>query len=833
MLNVIMLAALISSASVLEDSTAPSIRYLETGKFVATAGYSTPRIDGNLDDECWKNAPVISDFIVSQPNFGHPCSEKTEVRVLYDDNALYIGAYLFDKEASGICHQLCERDGSAQADNFAIGLDTYNDNINGYRFQVSASGVQTDMRLSQGTGDVSWDAVWISKTALKPNGWVAEIKIPYSAIRFAKGDNQTWGLQFARLIQRKNELSSWSPVNPQISGVVNQWGEWRNLRKLNPPPRLSLIPYFTAGYLREPSTIIAGKFANKRILNGGLDINWGINEGFTLNTTLVPDFGQVLSDNVVLNLGPFEQQFQERRPFFTEATELFNRSVGLAPGQLFYSRRIGQAPSRYYDIYSSVRAEEELLFNPSITQLYNATKISGRTKGDLGIGVLNAISAPMYADIKNTTTGKSRKEMTEPLANYNMLVLDQSLKNNSRIGIANTSVIRAGNWRDANVTQLMFDFHDKSNTYSYSGFANLSQVYDKSINNKPQIGGFANFIASKTSGNVRFDFQQYFITDQYDQNDLGILFHGNEVSTFAGIKYLDFQPKKHINNWNASVGVNYTSLYKPFAYQDLTINLDVSATFKNFWYIGAFATSKPVRYFDYYEARAEGVKFNRYANGYMNLYWGSDQRKTFFVESNVGFAESPVKNDVYFEAQLKPTLRIKDKVVFSHDFFWSRDNKNFGFATYDENGIPVIGARKLYNTSNTFSARFTVTPLMYMIFRARHYWSKAVFTNHYYLDSNGELSERNFIAGTSRNFNSWNIDFVYDWRFAPGSDLIFTWKQIVYQSDNDEQGNYLANVHKTFETPLTNSLAVKLIYYLDYAQMKEWNDKRKASKNMG
>ena len=117
---------------------------------------------------------------------------------------------------------------------------------------------------------------------------------------------------------------------------------------------------------------------------------------------------------------------------------------------------------------------------------------------------------------------------------------------------------------------------------------------------------------------------------------------------------------------------------------------------------------------------------------------------------------------------------------------------------------------------------------MYMTFRARHYWSKAVFTEHYNLDENGVIHQREFIEGTNRNFNSWNIDFLYQWRFAPGSDLILSWKQIIYQSDNEEAGNYISNVRKTFETPLTNSVALKLIYYLDYAQMKEWNDKRKA-----
>lgn len=788
---------------------------------------SAPKIDGELNEECWRNTQPLSYFIISQPNFGNPSSQKSEVRIVYDNNAVYIGAYLYDTDAKKIRHQLSERDGSAQADYFAVGFDTYNDDINGYRFQLSAAGVQTDMRLSQGTVDQTWDAVWTSKTSLKHDGWIAEIKIPYSALRFAKSETQTWGLQFARLIQRSNELSSWSPVNPQVNGVVNQWGELRDLKNLSPPLRLSFVPYFTAGFLRQPIAASSTKFVNGKVLNGGLDINWGINESFTLNTTLVPDFGQVQSDNAILNLGPFEQQFQERRPFFTEGTELFNRTVGLAPGQLFYSRRIGQTPTRYFEIPYVIGVNEEIIINPSFTQLYNATKVSGRTKGDLGIGVLNAVSSPMYAQIKNTDNGTSRKEKTEPLANYNVLVLDQSLENNSRIGITNTCVIRAGDWRDANVTQFLFDLRDKTNTYSYSGFANFSQVYDKGLSPKPQFGGYLDFIASKISGKFRFDFQQYLITDKYDQNDLGILFHGNEVSSFFGVKYLDYTPKGKINNWNTSVGLNYTSLYKPFGYQDFTINLDISATFNNFWYLGAYASAKPTGYYDYYEPRTENAKLFRWANGYLSIYYGSDQRRKFFVEGSVGFAESPVKNDPYFEATLTPTLRVKDKLVLSHNFFWSHDFKNFGFSAYEADGSPIIGARKLYNTSNTFSAKFTITPLMYMTFRARHYWSKAAFFEHYNLNENGVLLPRKFIPGTNRNFNSWNIDFVYDWRFAPGSDLILTWKQVIYKSDNEERGNYMSNLSKTFDSPITNSVAIKLIYYLDYAQMKEWNDKRK------
>ncbi len=554
------------------ENTTASVRSIEAQKFsVATS--AAPVLDGNLDDACWQNVSVNADFVISTPSYGKPSTYKTEVKIIYDDNAIYIGAYCHDSEPKKIQRLLTARDDNANADWFAVGFDTYNDNINGYRFQLSAANVQSDARLSPGNFDLNWDAVWFSKTSIKADGWMAEIKIPYSALRFSKATDQTWGLQFSRYVQRLNEITSWSPVNPQVEGIVNQWGELAHLRDIHPPLRLSFVPYFTAGFLREPLSASNHTFDNHKILSGGLDINWGINEGFTLNTTLVPDFGQVQSDRRVLNLSPFEQTFQERRPFFTEGTELFNRRVGLSPGQFFYSRRIGQTPTRYYDIPYIISGNEEIVSNPSSTQLYNATKVSGRSKGGFGLGFLNSVTAPMNAVIRNTNDNSTRKELTEPLANYNMIVFDQSLKNNSRVGFSNTSVIRPKGWRNASVSQFLFDLRDKTNTYSYSGFLNFSQVYDKTISAKPLFGGYADFIASKISGNWRYDFEQYFITDKYDQNDMGILYHGNEVSTFIGVKYLDFEPKKKLNNWAFYLSAQYTSLYKPLLYQDFTLNM--------------------------------------------------------------------------------------------------------------------------------------------------------------------------------------------------------------------------------------------------------------------
>jgi hypothetical protein len=807
-----------------------TVRSIETEKNSLAA----PKIDGSLDDECWKNLPVNTDFIISTPTYGKQAVFKTEVKIIYDDNAIYIGAYCYDKEPQKIQRQLAARDAQGNADWFSIGFDTYNDNINGFRFQLSAANVQSDSRLSPGNNDLNWDAVWFSKSSLKADGWVAEIKIPYSALRFPKAADQTWGLQFARFVQRTNELSSWSPVNPQTNGVVNQWGEMAHLKDLNPPLRLSFIPYITGGFQREPVSINPKQMANRRILSGGMDINWGINESFTLNTTLVPDFGQVQSDTKVLNLGPFEQTFQERRPFFTEGTELFNRKVGVAsPGQIFYSRRIGQTPTLYYDAPYLVGNNEELISNPSSTQLYNATKVSGRTKSGFGIGFLNSVTAPMNAVIKNKDDNSTRKELTEPLTNYNMFVLDQSLKNNSRIGFANTSVIREKSWRNANVSQFLFDLRDKTNTYSYSGFLNFSQVYDKATFIKPQFGGYADFIASKISGNWRYDFEQYLLTDKYDHNDLGVLFHNNEVSTFAGLKYFDFEPKHKLNNWDFYLSAQHTSLYKPFAYQDFSVNVGADFVFTNFWYCGFASYNKPTSYYDYYEARTEDVKYLRPANVYFNFYAGSDNRKAFYTDVNIGFAESPIPNDPYFEATITPNVRVKKVLTLSHSFNWNTDFKNFGFAGREADGSPVIGSRKLRSITNTFSANGYITPLMNITFRARHYWSRVSYLKYYSLDEAGIIRERVWNGNSSQSFNLWNIDFVYNWQFAPGSNLILTWKQNIAQGDRKVEDNYIDNIGKTFRTPQTNSVSLKLVYYLDYAQMKEWAAKSKQKKHLG
>src|SRR5829696_3610361 len=361
-----------------------------------------PRIDGVLDDVAWRQAPIATDFIQNFPIYGQPASVKTEVRVLYDNSAIYISAHLFD-DPSFIRKQLTARDGEQQqdADFFSVFFDTYNDQQNGFQFLVTPANVQTDAKLNVAAatgvreyGDKTWDAVWQSATAITGDGWIVEMKIPYISLRFAKKEVQSWGLQFLRFTRSNNETSFWNPVDPNLSGFVNQFGKYVDLRDIRPPLRLSFSPYVSGGVRFNPES---SRIPTEWLRSGGMDVKYGINESFTLDATLIPDFGQVISDNIVNNLTPFELQFTENRPFFTEGTELFNKAG------VFYSRRIGRTPSLYNYVQEQadmgLLSTYEVIKNPEVTRLYNAIKFSGRTRNKLGIGIFNALTQPARATL--------------------------------------------------------------------------------------------------------------------------------------------------------------------------------------------------------------------------------------------------------------------------------------------------------------------------------------------------------------------------------------------------------------------------------------------------
>lgn len=788
---------------------------------------STIKIDGNLDDEAWKNIEPTGDFITISPVYGRVSTRNTKVKIAYDNNAIYIGAYMYDHPAN-IRKQLTARDvlDRQDVDIFTVGFDTYRDKQNAFVFKVSAANVQGDIKISQSAGvvyDYSWDAVWESKTSIKEDGWVAEMKIPLSAIRFSKKDLQEWGINFARFTRKENENSVWSPINPNISGELNQWGVWTGINNISPPTRLSFLPYLSGGVRVSPTS--KGD-VTEFLRSGGMDVKYGINESFTLDMTLIPDFAQVQSDNVLLNLSPFEVKFDDYRPFFTEGTELFNKAG------LFYSRRIGAEPglaSAVLSKYGNMPADYEIKKNPGITRLYNATKFSGRTKGNLGIGIFNAVTAPMYAKIREITAGKDTSILTEPLTNYNIIVFDQALKNRSSVSFTNTNVLRKGNSRNANVSSLDLSLFDKKNNYNFSFSGRYSSIWGKQENKNGFTTGAA---FGKVSGIVQYRASLSIESDKYDPNDLGFLYNNNSFEYSGSIGYIINKPTRHFLLHNYKLSFTNTYLYKPFEWSALQLNASAFFLFKNFWDVTASFQSSPTWNKDYFvhSNAYTGYFLRRTPYYYFGINGSSDSRKKLYVSWKLGGAESPLPNDPYWAGNLSLRYRFSDKFQLSTSMDIVQDKGNWGAAKRSDgsliinpNGSPVISRRNLKTNTFIVSSQYNFNSRMNVNIRMRHYWSILQNTNFYNLKADGYWRDTTFFANENLNFNTFNIDMFFTWDFLLGSRLTIAWKNALGGNVNiDPYSNktYFRNFGKSVDNPHSNEITVKLVYFLDYLKLK-------------
>ncbi|TGE22933.1 DUF5916 domain-containing protein [Hymenobacter metallicola] len=805
------------------------------------------KLDGVLDEAMWQQAGIATDFIQNRPNPGPPEKHKTEVRVLYDDANLYIGAVMHDVSGDSILRELTARDNFGNTDFIGIFLDTYHDKLNGYGFFVTTGGVQMDCRYSPAGGeDFNWNAVWDSRTSVKGTDWVAEMRIPYSAIRFSQAPEQLWGLNFMRQRKRDNQAFFWNEVKPAVDGFVNQWGTLEGLRDIKPPLRLSLTPY-VSGYVNHNPLNDEGTRRTTTSFNGGADVKWGINESFTLDATLVPDFGQVQSDNQVLNLSPFEVQFNENRQFFTEGTELFNK------GNLFYSRRVGATPIGFYNVEAG--DNEKIVQNPPETRLLNATKVSGRTSKGLGVGVFNSVSNDVYATIRNTETGEERRELTQPFSNYNIAVLDQSLKNNSYVSLINTNVTRFGRTYDANVTGGLFRFANKKNSYAVDGrivysrrrgyFFHEEDLVDDQDGYKYQVG------ISKISGSFTWGVNHGIESHTYNPNDLGILFGNNNISQGIYGNYNHYKPFWKVNNFYSYFGLDQSLLYRPTVYQKTNLYGGANTTFtKNFLTVGFNFDVNPINR-DYFEPRKEplGDYYVRVpANANFGAFTSTDYRKKLALDLNAGIRgykeedrfERPQRLGIGFG--VSPRYRVNNKLNFRYSLDWSTNRNQIGYVNpssgdngslsskYPEDArildefpeAVLLGRRRVVTVSNVLQAAYTFTNRMSLTVRTRHYTSTVRYLDFARLAPGGEETLVDYTRNRDNTFNAFNVDAVYSWWFAPGSQISVVWKNAgsTFLQANEATPLYFDNLNNTINTPHNNSVSVKILYYLDYLAVR-------------
>ena len=779
-------------------------------------------IDGEFSEESWSKAQVAGDFVQFKPNPGNSSSQRTEVRLMYDDQAIYVAAKCYDKPEH-VSKVLSLRDDfNANVDNFQLFLDTYNDDQNGFAFGVSSMGVQYDAKQFVDDESPELNMVWKSAVVRNEEGWQVEIKIPYSAFRFPKKEIQDWGINFFRYISRNREETLWSPHKPDFENWPAQYGSLTNLKGIEPPLRLAFIPYVSA-YVDHYPLNAQGQSNWSSSFNGGMDIKLGLNEAFTLDMTLVPDFGQVMFDNQVLNLSPFEIQFNENRQFFTEGTELFNKSG------LFYSRRIGvQSP---FSVLSTNLNENEYLKDvPTNAQLYNASKLTGRTKKGLGIGVFNGITAEQFATAVNSVSAEERSVVVSPITNYNVIVLDQNLKNNSYLTLTNTNVLRDGSFYDANVTGLNSKFNSKNNKYFITASGTLS---NKRYTSNHELGHNFSTSIGKQTGNFILNGVYFEESDTYDPNDLGFNTNNNKRNISLNASYRIYKPFWKIIQTQASGSLNYMRLYNPNTYTYTMLNANLFALVKGFHATGLRVEGSLTKGYDYFEPRTQGMFFIQPRWLDCNYWISSNYQKRLAIDAGIGYTFISEKDWKDYRYSISPRFRLSDKVflVYSWEHFFTFNAKGYaieyGTPAISSNEI-VFGKRDNITITNTINVSYTMTSRMGLTFRLRHYRSSLEYDSFYYLNDNGTLSSNDLngldINGESAyntNFNAFTIDLVYRWVFLPGSEISFVWKNSIFSTDKRVNETYLDNISRMFDYSPLNSLSIKVLYWLDYQSLKK------------
>ena len=773
------------------DAAAQSTFNLTNQSATAFRIDAPPVIDGRLDESLWLTAPCATNFTQSRPYPRSAPTHRTEVWIAYDDQNLYVGAQMYDPAPDSILQQLSVRDQVENSDEFGIWFSPYNDGINSVGFSTTPRGALNDFIMNAQGSDDAWNGVWEVKSQIHEGGWSTEIRVPWSQFRMPSlpsGVEQVWGMNIWRTVRRSREETVWNALDPTMQGMVNQGGVLRGIEGVDTPPRIALFPYVSA--YSTTAVNDAGERQWATPVNGGLDAKVGIGDAFTVDMTLVPDFGQVVTDNLVLNLSPFEVQFDENRPFFLEGTDLFNK------GGLFYSRRIG-----------------------SEGQLFNATKFSGRTASSTGIGVFQAFA-------RDTTDGANA------LTSYNVTVVDQNLPNNGYITALSTATVRSSDGRDAYVQGTEWSLRNKDNSLALSGNAarNTMAQGDVDLHDEGHRWGVD---LAKTSGQFRGTLGHYRESESYNPNDLGYLAAPNEIVSYVDLEYGIYKPFGAFNRMWWNVGADHNQLYAPRAYSNWNWGAEWAAVTKTFWFNKLTAEGQPGNGQDWFASRIDALPFETPRWSSVDYYTSTDYRRQVALDAFIKRRWRPdVPDWDEFFLRLAPRFRFSDK--FSADYVWSWQQRlnERGWVSLEDDlwgsgTVSLFGRRENTSHTHVLNASYIFTPTASLSARIRHYWSIVDYEEFYDLQADGTLASTPFndlylneAEGTSVkdvNYNAWSVDLVYRWIFSPGSELSLVWKNTLNESGTALPDGYWNNWQGMLDEGFTNSISLRALYFLDYS----------------
>ncbi len=565
-------------------------------------------LDGRLDERAWQSAPVMDSFTQINPDEGEPASQRTEVRVVYDDQALYVGVRLHDTTGP-IIARLGRRDMPlGDSDWFGLMIDSYHDHRTAFGFDVNPAGVRRDEVKTIDVDDNSWDAVWRVATSVDSAGWTAEYRVPFSQLRFSGDSVQTWGVQFERLIGRNKEYSVSTFIPKSIRGGVPQYGHLQGLRDIPAGKRLEVLPYVVAKAEYIDPLLNPYRGHSEYAVSGGVDLRYRMASNLTLNATFNPDFGQVEVDPAVINLGVYETFFDEKRPFFLEGSEIFDFGAGgTSGGRLFYSRRIGRAPT--------LSPATPLSDVPSTTTIIGAGKLSGKVAG-WSVGALTAVTAREEARFRAAEGGDERMAV-EPLTGYAVARARRELNGGRSLVGGTITAVR----RDLNTDVLRDSFrssalaggvdfrHEWANrSWVMRGDAELSRIAGNAASilavqrasnhffQRPDashldldstaaslFGYSLNAEITKQAGeHWRGSLAGALTSPGYEVNDLGYSYRTDRRDVEANIRYLENRPGTLLRNWSLTADGRIERNYANQPIQTLA-TLTASARTLDYW----------------------------------------------------------------------------------------------------------------------------------------------------------------------------------------------------------------------------------------------------------
>jgi hypothetical protein len=833
----------------------------EKKQYKATQITIPPVINGILDDEAWQAGDWAGGFTQNMPYNGQPETEKTEFKILFDDNNLYVAIRSYDTAPDSIVNRLTRRD-EADGDLVGIILDSFHDLRTGFLFGVSSAGVKYDQMFTNdsGNGDSSWDPNWWVKTSIDKDGWVAEMKIPFSQVRFDKNSGEVWGLDVARILYRKNEQTFWQHVPRDAAGLVHLFGELKGLEHIKPRKILDVTPYGVAKtetYQKDLSNPFqaSGKLSK---LNGGIDAKIGVTNNMTMDLTINPDFGQVEADPSVVNLSAYETFFTEKRPFFIEGNNITNFGLGIGDGgvgndNLFYSRRIGRQPQ-----VSPNTKDGWYTDIPTRTNILGAVKLTGKTKDGLSVGIVDAMTAQEKADID--TIGGRKVATVEPFTNYFVGRIQKDINNGNTLiggiftstnreldadvrdvlhkaaytgGIDFTQYFKNKNWMfNLNTAFSLVEGSRKAITNTQESSAHYFQRPDKNYaildTNQTSLNGAGGRMQiMKQNGHWNFLGAALWKTPGFETNDLGYMRTTDQILYVLWAGYNQFNPKGIYKSFNLNSDFfsinNFGGNWLGGGYE-----WNANINFKNFWNAWTGGNLQSSQLSTDILRGGPTMRLPGSANVRLGLQTDSRKKLMFSIFSNGALGYEKSSHNLYGEIDI--TYKPTNYLVFTLSPSYNVSYSELQYVTEDNyNGSPryIFGSINQKTISTSFRVNLNLSPNLTFqywgqpfVATGKYYDYKFISdpmaskyhdrfftytnsqisfdTDHFNIDENVDGKTDYTMGINDFNVKQFLSNLVVRWEYSPGSTLFLVWSQTRSYNTDSGQMDFFNNVGDLF-----------------------------------